>query len=93
MYAHPLELVIANTIDNNLSFSNAISQFLVSVIMAISTSNVSVGETLNVLTVSGYACQQMSEYLTPAASLLATQRDQSFSTTCQCIILNTSPAW
>ena len=61
--------------------------------MEISTGNVPVGETLNVLAVSGYACQQMSEYLIPTASLLATQRDQSFSATCQPIMLNIPPAW
>lgn len=61
--------------------------------MEISTSNVPVGETLNVLAVSVYACQQMSDYLIPAARLLATQRDQSFSAACQLIRLNIPPAW
>lgn len=35
-----------------------------------------------------YACQQMSEYLIPTASLLATQRDQSFCATCQPTVLH-----
>lgn len=35
-----------------------------------------------------YACQQMSEYLIPTASLLATQRDQSFCATCQPAVLH-----
>lgn len=60
--------------------------------MEISTSNVPVGETLKVLAVSVHACQQMSEYLIQAARLLATQRDQSFSATCQLIRLNIPPA-
>lgn len=59
--------------------------------MEISSSNVPVGEILNVLAVSVYACQQRSEYLIQAARLLATQRDQSIST-CQLIRLNNSPA-
>lgn len=61
--------------------------------MEISTSNVPVGETLNVLAVSVYAWQQMSEYLIPAARHPATQRDQSFSATCQLIRVNIPPAW
>lgn len=60
--------------------------------MGTNNTYVPVGETLNVLAVSWYACQQMSEYLIPTASLLAAQRDQSFSATRQPIMLNIPPA-
>lgn len=68
-------------------------QFHISLTIEISTNNIPVDECLNVLALSGFACQQMSEYLIPTASLLATQGDQSFPATCQPITLNIPPAW